>query len=119
MSSGFLEDYFLAFEIFNNGFKAKDGEEQSETYRKIMIIYTTEDGLAKIETTFEEDMVWPSIAQMAELFQSDKSTISRYVKIFFWMKLISIRLVDFVLLADTIGVCCDSRGIPDIRHRVR
>ncbi len=32
----FLEDYFLAFEIFNNGFKAEDGEEQSESYRKIL-----------------------------------------------------------------------------------
>ncbi|MET0015732.1 hypothetical protein [Oscillibacter sp.] len=31
-----LEDYFLAFEIFNNGFKAKDGEERSESYRKII-----------------------------------------------------------------------------------
>jgi hypothetical protein len=36
VTSVFLEDYFLAFEIFNNGFKAKDGEEQSEAYRKIM-----------------------------------------------------------------------------------
>ena len=41
-----------------------------------MIIYTTEDGLTKIETTFDEDTVWLSIDQMAELFQRDKSTIS-------------------------------------------
>lgn len=34
-----------------------------------MIIYTTEDGLTKIETTFDEDTVWLSIDQMAELFQ--------------------------------------------------
>ena len=33
-----------------------------------MIIYTTEDGLTKIETTFDEDTVWLSIDQMAELF---------------------------------------------------
>lgn len=33
--SVFLEDYFLAFEIFNNGFRAEDGEEQSEKFRKI------------------------------------------------------------------------------------
>lgn len=39
-----------------------------------MIIYTTEDGLTKIETTFDEDTVWLSIDQMAELFQRDKST---------------------------------------------
>lgn len=36
ITSVFLEDYFLAFEIFNNGFKTKDGEEQSELYRKIV-----------------------------------------------------------------------------------
>lgn len=34
ITSVFLEDYFLAFEIFNNGFKSKDGEIQSELYRK-------------------------------------------------------------------------------------
>lgn len=45
-----------------------------------MIIYTTEDGLAKIETTFDEDTVWLSIDQMAELFDRDKSTISRHIK---------------------------------------
>ena len=40
-----------------------------------MIIYTTEDGLTKIETTFDEDTVWLSIDQMAELFQRDRSVI--------------------------------------------
>ena len=43
-------------------------------------MYTTEDGLTKIETTFDEDTVWLSLDQMAELFQRDKSTISRHVK---------------------------------------
>ena len=42
-----------------------------------MMIYTTEDGLTKIETTFDGDTVWLSADQMAELFQRDKSTISR------------------------------------------
>ena len=42
-----------------------------------IIMYTTEDGLTKIETTFDEDTVWLSLDQMAELFQRDKSTISR------------------------------------------
>ena len=45
-----------------------------------MIIYTTEDGLTKVETTFDGDNVWLSIDQMAELFQRDKSTISRHIK---------------------------------------
>ena len=41
---------------------------------------TTEDGLTKIETTFDEDTVWLSLEQMAELFQRNKSTISRHIK---------------------------------------
>ncbi len=45
-----------------------------------IIMYQTEDGLTKIETTFENDTVWLSIDQMAELFQRDKSTISRHIK---------------------------------------
>ena len=45
-----------------------------------IIMYTTQDGLTKIETTFDEDTVWLSLDQMAELFQRDKSTISRHIK---------------------------------------
>lgn len=45
-----------------------------------IIMYQTEDGLTKIETTFENDTVWLSIDQMAELFQRNKSTISRHIK---------------------------------------
>lgn len=36
--------------------------------------------MSKIETTFDGDTVWLSIDQMAELFQRDKSTISRHIK---------------------------------------
>lgn len=43
-------------------------------------MYTTEDGLTKIETTFENDTVWLSIDQMAELFQRDKSVIGKHVR---------------------------------------
>ncbi len=45
-----------------------------------IIMYTTEDGLTKIEVTFEEDTVWLSLEQMTELFQRNKSTISRHIK---------------------------------------
>lgn len=45
-----------------------------------ILIYTTEDGLTRIDTTFDGDTVWLSIDQMAELFQRDKSTISRHIK---------------------------------------
>ena len=45
-----------------------------------MIIYQTEDGLTKVNVTFEEDTVWLSLEQMAQLFQRDKSVISRHIK---------------------------------------
>ena len=45
-----------------------------------IIMYTTEDGLTKIEATFVNDTVWLSLDQMAELFQRNKSTISRHIK---------------------------------------
>ena len=45
-----------------------------------LIIYTTEDGLTKVDVTFDNDTVWLSLEQMASLFQRDKSTISRHIK---------------------------------------
>ena len=60
---------------------------ENEQNNSEMMIYTTEDGLTKIETTFDGDTVWLSIDQMAELFQRDKSTISRQVKQLTLMKI--------------------------------
>lgn len=45
-----------------------------------ILMYTTEDGLIKIEATFENDTVWLSIDQMAELFQRDRSVIGKHVR---------------------------------------
>ncbi|MBQ0036249.1 MAG: virulence RhuM family protein [Firmicutes bacterium] len=45
-----------------------------------LIIYTTEDGLTKVDVTFDDDTVWLSLDQMATLFQRDKSTISKHIK---------------------------------------
>ena len=45
-----------------------------------ILMYTTEDGLTKIEATFENDIVWLSIDQMAELFQRDRSVIGKHVR---------------------------------------
>ncbi len=45
-----------------------------------IIIYTTEDGLAKIETTFDGDTVWLSLDQMAQLFQRDRSVIGKHIR---------------------------------------
>ena len=45
-----------------------------------MLMYTTEDGVTKIEVTFDQDTVWLSIDQMAELFQRDKSVIGKHIR---------------------------------------
>ena len=45
-----------------------------------ILMYTTEDGLTKIEATFENDTVWLSIDQMAGLFQRDRSVIGKHVR---------------------------------------
>ncbi len=45
-----------------------------------LIMYIAEDGVTRIQATFDRDTVWLSIDQMAELFQRDKSTISRHIK---------------------------------------
>ena len=45
-----------------------------------LIIYQTEDGRTKIDVHMENETVWLSLDQMAELFQRDKSTISRHIK---------------------------------------
>ena len=45
-----------------------------------LIIYQTEDGLTKINVRMDNDTVWLSLDQMSELFQRDKSTISRHIK---------------------------------------
>ena len=45
-----------------------------------IIIYQTEDGLTKINVNLQNESVWLSLDQMAELFQRDKSTISRHIK---------------------------------------
>ena len=48
-----------------------------------LIMYTTEDGITKIQATFDNDTVWLSIDQMAELFQRDKSVIGKHVRSIF------------------------------------
>lgn len=44
-----------------------------------LIIYQTEDGQTKIQTRLEDETVWLTIEQMAELFQKAKSTINEHI----------------------------------------
>jgi len=44
------------------------------------LLYQTEDGQTRVEVRFDGETAWLSLGQMAELFQRDKSVISRHIK---------------------------------------
>jgi hypothetical protein len=43
-------------------------------------MYRTTDGLTRIEARFCDETVWLTLDQMADLFQRDKSTVSRHIR---------------------------------------
>ena len=43
-------------------------------------IYQAQDGTTQVEVRFENDTVWLSLQQMADLFGRDKSVISRHLR---------------------------------------
>ena len=45
-----------------------------------ILLYQTPDGESRIEVRLEGETVWLNLEQMAELFQRNKSTISRHIK---------------------------------------
>ncbi len=51
-----------------------------------ILIYQTEDGQTKIQTRLEDETVWLTQEQMAELFQRDRTVISKHIKNIFQEK---------------------------------
>lgn len=51
-----------------------------EDHKGEIILYQTEDGKSRIEVRLQGDTVWLNLDQLAELFQRNKSTISRHIK---------------------------------------
>ena len=45
-----------------------------------ILLYQTPDGESRIEVKLQDETVWLNLDQMAELFQRNKSTISRHIK---------------------------------------
>jgi hypothetical protein len=45
-----------------------------------IVLYQTEDGRTRLEVRLENESVWLSLNQLAELFQRDKSVVSRHIK---------------------------------------
>ena len=44
-----------------------------------IVIYQTEDGQTQIDVRLENETVWLTQAQMAELFQKDQSVVARHI----------------------------------------
>ena len=44
------------------------------------LLYQTEDGRTRVEVRFDGETAWLSLGQMTELFQRDKSVVSRHIK---------------------------------------
>ena len=44
-----------------------------------ILIYQTEDGQTQVDVRMENDTVWLTQAQMAELFQTDRTSILRHI----------------------------------------
>ena len=44
-----------------------------------IIIYLSEDGETRIDVRLDNDTVWLTQAQMADLFQKDQSVIARHI----------------------------------------
>jgi hypothetical protein len=45
-----------------------------------ILLYQTEDGQTKIDVRLEEETVWLSQTQMSELFQKERSVITKHIK---------------------------------------
>ena len=48
--------------------------------REKIIIYTDESGLTKIDVTLEEDTLWLTQAQMAQLYQTSRTNVVEHIK---------------------------------------
>lgn len=54
--------------------------EEKKMDKSEVLMYVTEEGNVKIEVTMDSETVWLNLNQMCELFQRDKSVISRHIK---------------------------------------
>lgn len=45
-----------------------------------IIIYQSEDGTVKLDVTFVDESVWLTQAQIGQLFNKNKATISEHIK---------------------------------------
>ena len=76
------------------------------------ILFQTEDQKIALDVRFEEETVWLSLDQMAELFDRNKSTISRHIKNIFD----EAELEREQVVADYATTAADGKTYPVIYH---
>ena len=82
-----------------------------------LLMYTTPDGVTKVDVTFEEDTVWLTQDQMAELFQKAKSTINYHIQLVYEDGELSRdatmrKFENFEFSTKPLNLCNLDRGIP-------
>ena len=77
-----------------------------------VVLYRTEDGQIRIQVRLVRDSAWLNLNQIADLFQRDKSVISKHIKnIFDEGEIDPARTVAKFATVQTEGVCAVTREI--------
>ena len=58
-----------------------------------VVVYEASDGVARVEVIVGEDTVWLTEAQMADLFDGDRSVIGRHIRNAFWRERCRVRVL--------------------------
>lgn len=56
------------------------GNHQPSPQKSELVMYQTEDGITRIDVRMENETVWLTQAQMSELFQRERSVITKHIK---------------------------------------
>ena len=85
-----------------------------------ILLYQTEDGQTKIDVRLEEETVWLSQAQMGQLFQKERSVITKHINnIFNEGELEEKSNVQFLHIANSDSAVKDSLTAQDGRISIK
>jgi len=79
LTDAFQDQHRAGDEVPRRGVCHRLTPAMSDEPQSSLILYQTEDGQTKVEVRLVNETVWLSAGQMAELFQRDKSVVSRHI----------------------------------------
>ena len=79
-----------------------------------IILYQTEDGRTRVQCRFENETVWLTQAQMADLFQRERSVITKHIRNIFEEG----ELVEEAVCANYARTAADGNRIVQIERRL-